>query len=55
MNNKSKKVIIRAEKLSKFYGKGNEIKAVNELNLECARACPLALKAKQSMVRKSKI
>jgi ABC-2 type transport system ATP-binding protein len=34
LNNKSKKVIIRTDKLSKFYGKGNEIKAVNELNLE---------------------
>ncbi len=34
MNNKSKKVIIRTDKLSKFYGKGKEIKAVNELNLE---------------------
>ena len=34
MNSKSKKVIIHTDKLSKFYGKGNEIKAVNELNLE---------------------
>ena len=28
------KVIIRTDKLSKYYGKGNEIKAVDELNLE---------------------
>ena len=34
MNSKLKKVIIRTNNLSKFYGKGNEIKAVDELNLE---------------------
>ena len=34
MNSKSKKVIIHTDKLSKFYGKGNKIKAVNELKLE---------------------
>ncbi len=28
------KVIIRTESLSKYYGKGNEIKAVDELDLE---------------------
>ena len=28
------KVIIRTDKLSKYYGKGNEIKAVDELDLE---------------------
>jgi ABC-2 type transport system ATP-binding protein len=34
LNDKSKKLIIRTDKLSKFYGKGNEIKAVDDLNLE---------------------
>jgi len=28
------KVVIRTEKLSKYYGKGGEIKAVDELDLE---------------------
>ena len=34
MKSKLKKIIIRTDKLSKFYGKGNEIKAVDKLNLE---------------------
>ena len=28
------KVVIRTDKLSKYYGKGGEIKAVDELDLE---------------------
>jgi len=28
------KVVIRTDKLSKYYGRGNEIKAVDELDLE---------------------